>query len=277
MLRLCGLVTPHGNAMSVVDTHCHVSPHWLEPIDTLLGHMERAQVEHAVLTCTVYSTDSQYEEECVRQFPGKFGYVGAVQPASPEVGDAVRSLVKRGASGIRMRASAVEAAMDGALTVLSAAADSDTTLTLLGTCAEFTSSSFFHFLDRASDVRIVVEHLGSSMQAGEEGEDQRRKVFGLAQYPALHMKFHGLGEFCKRKANPYGPFPFEEPVPPYLEMAYHAFGPKRLLWGSDFPNVSSREGYENSLKLPRASFAHLPVSELDDMFGGNALRLFPMP
>lgn len=260
----------------MVDTHCHVSPYWLEPIGCLLQQMERAQVEHAVLTCTMYSADSQYEEECLRRFPGKFCFVGAVHPESPQVGAAVQSLVKRGAAGVRMRAPAMGASTAGPLAVLTAAADCNTTVTLLGTSAEFTSSSFVNLLDRSPDGRIVIEHLGSSRHAGEEDEDERRKVLELAHYPLLHMKFHGLGEFCLRKSSPFVPFPFEEPIPPYLDWAYDAFGPRRLLWGSDFPNVSSLEGYENALKLSRAHFAHLPASELDDMFGGNAQRLFPM-
>ena len=36
-------------------------------------------------------------------------------------------------------------------------------------------------------------------------------------------------------------------IPPYLEMALEAFGPHRIMWGSDYPPVSVREGYHNAL------------------------------
>jgi L-fuconolactonase len=262
---------------TVVDAHCHASPFWFEPIEDLVSHIERAKIGQAVLTCAVFATDSKYEEECVRRFPGKFCFVGAVRPESPQVRDAVRRLAKRGAAGVRMRAPRAGTPTSELLEVLKAAADCDITVTLLGRSSDFASKSFISLLDEVPDARVVIEHLGSSQGAGAEDEGERRKVFGLARYPGVHMKFHGLGEFCLRKDTPFASFPFREPIPPYLEWAYDAFGPKRLVWGSDFPNVSSREGYENSLRLPREHFAHLDGGELEDMFGGNARRLFPFP
>lgn len=53
------------------------------------------------------------------------------------------------------------------------------------------------------------------------------------------MKVPGLGEFCP-------PPPYRQPVP-LARMAVDAFGPQRLMWGSDFPPVSSRQGYANAL------------------------------
>jgi len=51
----------------------------------------------------------------------------------------------------------------------------------------------------------------------------------------LTIKLPGFGEFCEL------PCPFEA-VPPLAEMALEAFGPQRVMWGSDYPPVSSREG-----------------------------------
>ena len=36
-----------------------------------------------------------------------------------------------------------------------------------------------------------------------------------------------------------------------------AFGPRRIMWGSDYPPVSSREGYLNSLRTPQEYLAQL--------------------
>jgi L-fuconolactonase len=262
--------------LAVIDAHCHASPFWFEPVESLLSQMERAKIEQAVLTCAVFATNSNYEEECVQRFPGKFCFVGAVPPGSPQVGDAVRRLAKRGAAGVRMRTPGVGASTAELLEVLRAATGCDTTVTLLGRSADFASKAFSDLLDQVPDARVVIEHLGSHQVAGIEDEGERRKIFELSRYPGVHLKFHGLGEFCYRKDSPFATFPFQEPIPPYLEWAYEAFGPKRLLWGSDFPNVSSREGYANALRLPREHFAHLDGRDLEDMFGGNALRLFPL-
>ena len=69
------------------------------------------------------------------------------------------------------------------------------------------------------------------------------------------------------------PFPFES-IPPLIEMAIDAFGPSRLMWGSDFPPVASREGYRNALRFP---MEHVPFrSETDKewIFGKTAMSLW---
>ena len=64
-------------------------------------------------------------------------------------------------------------------------------------------------------------------------------------------------------------------VPPLIEMAMDAFGPQRLMWGSNFPPVAGwGEGYRNSLRLP---MEHLPFKSEEDkewIFGNTATTLF---
>jgi L-fuconolactonase len=49
------------------------------------------------------------------------------------------------------------------------------------------------------------------------------------------------------------------------------------MWGSDFPPVSSREGYGNALGLCRSALADLLPADSDEVFGGVARRVFRMP
>ena len=72
------------------------------------------------------------------------------------------------------------------------------------------------------------------------------------------------------------PFPFERPVPPLLEEAYAAFGPHRMMWGSDYPPVSGREGYQLALNLTMEQFAGKSDSDRAAIFGGTALATFPV-
>ncbi|HUG60659.1 MAG TPA: amidohydrolase family protein, partial [Methylomirabilota bacterium] len=109
--------------------------------------------------------------------------------------------------------------------------------------------------------------------------DARRRTFGLARFPNVFIKIPGLGEFCSRAQPLAAPNPFAQPEPPLLEQALDAFGSHRLMWGSDFPPVSAREGYGNALRLPRERFAALPNVTDDDLvriFGGTALSVFPV-
>jgi L-fuconolactonase len=53
-----------------------------------------------------------------------------------------------------------------------------------------------------------------------------------------------------------------------------AFGPERLMWGSDSPVVGSREGYRNALNWTREIFARERAETVDLVFGGTAQRVF---
>jgi L-fuconolactonase len=58
-------------------------------------------------------------------------------------------------------------------------------------------------------------------------------------------------------------------------MAYDAFGPDRMIWGSDWPRVTNREGYRNSLRYTWAQMEDwCPKADLAKIFGGNALSLW---
>ena len=57
-------------------------------------------------------------------------------------------------------------------------------------------------------------------------------------------------------------------------MAYEAFGPRRMMWGSDYPPVSGREGYRNAL---RGVSEHPVFDSQDDrewVLGKTAVSVF---
>jgi L-fuconolactonase len=102
----------------------------------------------------------------------------------------------------------------------------------------------------------------------------RRQIFALARYPNVMIKFHGLGEICPRLEPFPQPFPYDKSALAIFDLAYQAFGADRMLWGSDFPPVSSREGYANALRWPREHFSSLPATDQAALFGGTAQRIY---
>ena len=69
------------------------------------------------------------------------------------------------------------------------------------------------------------------------------------------------------------PIPFGE-IPPLIEMAIEAFGPRRLMWGSDFPPVAAREGYGNSLRFPMEHVKFKSEVDKEWVFGKTAATLW---
>src|SRR5262249_25750706 len=90
--------------MIVVDSHCHVSPVWYEPVESLLFQMERHEVAHAVLIQMQGQFDNAYQFQCVRRFPGRFAPVVLVDAARPDAVDALARLAEAGAAGVRLNA-----------------------------------------------------------------------------------------------------------------------------------------------------------------------------
>jgi len=264
--------------MPVVDSHCHVSRSWYEPVETLLFQMGQAGVDAAILIQMMGQTDNSYQFDCVRRYPGGFASVVIVDADRPDTEDAVRRVVDQGASGIRLRATQ-RSTGDDPLAIWRVAAARSLPVSCIGSAADFAAEEFVRLVETVPDLTIVIEHLGSLKYTDHAmvTSDVVQRVFGLAQYPNVFMKLPGLGEFCRRLMPAAEPFPFEEPIPPYLEMAYQAFGSHRLMWGSDYPPVSSREGYRNALAFPRAHFASKSSEERELIFGGTAAAVFTIP
>jgi L-fuconolactonase len=57
-------------------------------------------------------------------------------------------------------------------------------------------------------------------------------------------------------------------------MALDSFGPTRMMWGSDFPLVCAREGYQIALERSREQFADLNLGSVKLLFGDAAARIF---
>jgi L-fuconolactonase len=92
--------------MDIVDAHCHASPCWYEPVESLLYQMDRNCVERAVLVQIRGQTDNDYLFECVRRYPDRFVPVVLVDPARPGAERELERLAERGARGVRLEATA---------------------------------------------------------------------------------------------------------------------------------------------------------------------------
>ncbi|MBI2910327.1 MAG: amidohydrolase family protein [Chloroflexi bacterium] len=60
-------------------------------------------------------------------------------------------------------------------------------------------------------------------------------------------------------------------------MAVEAFGPRRVMFASDFPPVAAREGYRNALLGLRDHLSYLNQDDLQWVFGRTALEVCRFP
>ena len=259
--------------MQIVDTHVHIGRNHYEPVEMLLAQMELNGVARTVLVQSTATLDNSYVLECRARFPGRLAVVCRVDVDDPAATDTLAGLHAAGAESLRLRNFHRSPGRDP-LAVWRAAADLGMSVSVGGPAAGFAAPEFAELVAALPGLTVIIEHLAGmgihAIGAPEMPAESRfRQALTLAQFPNTVMKIHGMGEI----SDP--PFPYRN-TPPYVRMAYDAFGPARMIWGSDWPRVSNREGYRNSLRhTMREMESWCPQSELAQIFGGNALRLWP--
>jgi L-fuconolactonase len=263
----------------IVDSHCHASPQWYEPVETLLFQMDRGGVSQAVLVQLLGQFENSYQAKCCKRYPGRFVSVAAVDTEAPDALETVANLAASGATGLRLRPT-VRSHGDNALAIWRAAAKHKLAISCVGPAAAMCEPGFLEIVEQLPELSIVLEHLGG-LARPDVGDVQkmRKAIFGLARFPNVYFKVPGLGQLSPRIARipPSGGRPLETPNPAILMEAVEKFGPSRLMWGSDFPPVASREGYRNALEWVREALRDLPGFAQDQIFGGVARHVFRLP
>jgi L-fuconolactonase len=256
----------------------HVSPVWYQTVESLIPEMDRAGVRHGVLCQLHGQYDNDYQFAVAERFPGKFASIVHVDPERPDAARVLKACAERGASGVRIRP-ATRSPGDDPFAIWKAAAACGLSISVFGgTIEPLLTADFERILRAIPDTPVVLEHqAGYYLEtSGAVPLDELKRAFALARFPNTYVMIGGLGEFTPRATPVTRPLPFVRPIPPILELAYDAFGPQRMMWGSDFPVAASREGYAHALAWP---IEHLSGKSADDLawiFGRTGRRVFPI-
>jgi L-fuconolactonase len=250
--------------MTIVDTHCHIGLKKYEPVESLLYHMNTSGVEKAVFIQYGGNSDNQYIIDTLTAHPGKFQAAMIVDPTDD--GTQMREWAPQGIVGIRLPAGSRANCTDP-LAQWRTAADLDLVVSAPSNPKSLLSDEFAEVVREFPNLSIVIEHLAGIGKAQEPPYDTFKQILELAQHPNLSIKLPGFGEICPV------PLPFD-PIPPLADMAIEAFGPQRVMWGSDYPPVSTREGYDNSLTVPQEYLSGLSEEDREWIFGKTALKIW---
>jgi len=269
-------------AMIIVDTHCHAGTNWFEPVEITLYQMNRNGVDKALMIQYWGMYHNQYLLECVQRFPGRFAAVVSVDISKPDALATVEELAKKsGVVGLRLKPDDRSPGNDP-LAIWRKAGELGLPISCYTVNVTETGDPEFHRLVEAlPDTTIVLEHLAGTHIRHHHGSPDSvappytgfLAAMELAKYPNIYVKFGGFGEYSPRRPEFRPEFGFDE-VPPMLEMAYKAFGPRRLMWCSDYPPVGSREGYRNALQGPMNLGVFPGEEDKEWAFGQTALSVW---
>ena len=145
-----------------------------------------------------------------------------------------------------------------------------------GTREDYASDEFRKLVEELPDLCIIIEHLGFVGRDAQPPYTTYRNILALSKCHNVYMKVHGLGELMLRPRPARSP-PFElNKVPPFIDMAFEAFGANRLMIGTDHPRASSKEGYGNVVRYLREYLSRRSTAEQESIFGKTAASLFKL-
>ncbi len=118
-----------------------------------------------------------------------------------------------------------------------------------------------------ADVTFVLQHAGMHEDTSEAGWARWRSgMRGLAQCPNVAVKLSGLGTFVHRcEARDWMPV---------VRETVALFGPRRCLFGSNFPIEKLWTSYSTIVGTIAGALSDLAPSERDAVFYGNAARIY---
>lgn len=125
------------------------------------------------------------------------------------------------------------------------------------------------FVAALPDQPFVLDHLAKPDIQNQRTDDWLLGFEGLAQFEPVHCKVSGM--VTEASWNGWQPSDFRT----YLDKALEAFGIERLMFGSDWPvALLAADGYRDVYQLVSDWAAELSEHERQQLFGGNAARVY---
>jgi len=121
--------------------------------------------------------------------------------------------------------------------------------------------------DRHPDLTVVIDHLAKPPLRSDGWVRWRDQLRQAAARPNVVAKISGLETAA-------GPGWTDAEIRPAVEAAIDAFGPARLMFGSDWPVCRLVSTYADAVGLTERLIASLSVTERDAVMGATAARVY---
>ncbi|WP_187428216.1 hypothetical protein ROLI_003590 [Roseobacter fucihabitans] len=121
------------------------------------------------------------------------------------------------------------------------------------------------------EVAFILDHCGTNNMQSGEFLPWRDRMARLAELPNVHVKFSGITAYVPKDAGP------DDPVAAVADTVLNLFGPKRLIWGGDWPVVDLGIGLPGWIDLSSKLLADLSADERAAIGSGNARRFYNLP
>lgn len=124
------------------------------------------------------------------------------------------------------------------------------------------------FVDRHPNQVFVLDHIGKPRIRDGSFGAWRAAIRNLARRTNLYCKISGMVTEAD-----WGRWS-EAELAPYMDAVLDAFGPRRLMYGSDWPVCLVGVGYARWFELVAGFAARLSADERDRVLGGTAIEAY---
>jgi len=238
--------------------------------EELLDKSGRCGVRRIVLIqISYYGSDNACMLDAMRANPGVFSGVARID-GDPRPRETMLRLARQGIRGIRIVSEKQPADrwLQGPEMAAIWRSAAENRLTLCALCGP----DYFRALDamcrKFPETTLALDHLGRVGFERSIREDDVRNLCALAVHKKVCVKVSGFYAMGRRQ-------------PPYLDLAplirrlFEAFGPQRLLWGSDSPfQMMPPHRYRDSIELVRDRLDFLSADDRQWLLRKTAERLF---
>jgi len=269
----------------IIDTHTHVvssdkTKHPLDPgargwstevsndVEDLIAEMDIAGVQCATLVQpnATYGLDNIYQCDSAKLYAPRTVSVGILDPAAPDAADKLSYWVnEHGMLGVRLQSQA-EPDDPSCDAIWQRADELGVPISIGGGGQPDKVNRMRNVASRHPNVMFAPDHF-----AGWSGSDDKPSMTTaleeMAKLPNAHLRISSTS---------LGPYTgLSDPVKELFQRVIHAFTPRRVMWGSNFP--SSREGgYIGQLQIAKTSLDWLSEEDRGWIMGGSAHKLWPM-
>jgi len=125
-------------------------------------------------------------------------------------------------------------------------------------------------VDRLPNQRFVVDHIAKPPIASGELEPWASGIAGLAERPNVWCKLSGM--VTEADWNSWRPADLR----PYLDVCLEAFGPERLMLGSDWPVCTCAADYGSVAAVVTGYVSALSPAEQDAVLGATCVRFYSL-
>lgn len=124
------------------------------------------------------------------------------------------------------------------------------------------------FARRFPNQPLVVDHIAKPDIKGGAFEPWATRFKQLATFEHVYCKISGMVTEAD-----HGHWK-EQDIRPYLDAALEAFGPKRVMFGSDWPVCLLAADYSRTVELVERAASELSRGEQEALFGGNCAAFY---